>query len=122
MIWSSSLAVTKWSGSGIRNDVALFERPYVVSNEPTFTAYHGGDRYAFKAVPPYVYDFLGEGEVNPMMVLVDANTSTDVTLLNSHGDVEEDFWVAARVYDTSGAARRPRAEMASGCSTPGCSW
>jgi hypothetical protein len=96
--------------AGQRTGVTLFERPYVVSDSPTFSAYHGGDRYRFPPLAGPEHFLLGEGEVNPMLAMVDDDLSTDVTFFNTHGDLEEDFWIGVRLYDTSGAlvAHEPR--------------
>ena len=79
-----------------------FARPYVVSGSPGLSAYHGGDLYDWEDMPWHRYAFLGEGEVNPMIVVENDDLSTDVTFFNTHGELEEDFWVGVRVYDDAG--------------------
>ena len=88
----------------------VFSRPYVITEGSHLSGYHGGDRYRFPAIPSFVYKALGRGEVNPMVALHSAELTTTVNLLNSHGDLEDDFWVDARLYDESGheVARRDR--------------
>jgi hypothetical protein len=88
--------------TGDRAEQRVFERPYVVSTSPTLSAYHGGDLYEWDGMPWHRYALLGEGEVNPMVVIENDDISTDVTLFNTHGDLEEDFWVGVRVYDAAG--------------------
>ena len=57
-----------------------------------------------------MYKALGRGEVNPMVAIHSDELTTTVNLLNSHGDLEDDFWVDARLYDRAGreVANRPR--------------
>lgn len=82
----------------------VFGRPYVITEGSRLSGYHGGDRYRFNAIPRFVYKALGRGEVNPMVAIHSDELTTTVNLLNSHGDVEDDFWVDARLYDESGRA------------------
>ena len=87
-----------------------FARPYVVSVSPSLSAYHGGDLYDWDDMPWHRYVMLGEGEVNPMIVLETDDVSTHVTFFNTHGHLDEDFWVGVRVYDDAGTlvAHEPR--------------
>ena len=81
----------------------MYLRPYVVTEGARFSAYHGGDVYRFKPLPAFHYRLLGNGEVNPMAVLHrPGEVETTVNLFNSHGSVEESFWVDAELYDESG--------------------
>ena len=80
-----------------------FARPYVVSGGLGLSAYHGGDLYDWDDMPWHRYVLLGEGEVNPMIVVETDEVSTDVTFFNTHGHLEDDFWVGVRVYDGDGA-------------------
>ena len=50
----------------------------------------------------FQYKILGEGEVNPALVVENDELGTVVNLLNSHGSVEEDFQVGLRLYDQAG--------------------
>lgn len=88
----------------------VFSRPYVMTEGRHLTGYHGGDRYQWGGIPRFMYKVLGHGEVNPMVAIHSAELTTTVNLLNSHGDLEEDFWVDARLYDRAGreVANRPR--------------
>ena len=65
--------------------------------------YHGGNRYQWSGLPGFLYKALGRGEVNPMVAIHSKELTTTVNLLNSHGDIEDDFWVDARLYDESGS-------------------
>lgn len=88
-----------------------FCRPYVVTSGDRFEAYHGGNRYAtMRPVPSAMYDLLGHGEVNPMLVVEDHLISTRVHLFNSHGAIDRDFDVDLTLYDCDGAviAHHPR--------------
>jgi hypothetical protein len=80
----------------------VFSRPYVMTKSRHLTGYHGGDRYHWGGLPRFVYKALGHGEVNPMVAIHSDEITTTVNLLNSHGDLEEDFWVDAHVYDQAG--------------------
>ena len=89
----------------------LFCRPYVMTEGKYLSGYHGGDRYQWKkTIPRFVYKAMGRGEVNPMVAIQSDRLRTTVNIFNSHGDLEEDFWVDARLYDESGkeVARRKR--------------
>ena len=89
--------------TGQRSAQRTFARPYIVSSSPALSAYHGGDLYDWDDMPWHRHAFLGEGEVNPMIVVETDEVSTDVTFFNTHGHLEEDFWVGVRVYDDAGA-------------------
>ena len=80
----------------------LFTRPYVMTEDKRLAGYHGGDRYTWNGMPRFIYKALGYGEANPMVAIHSGSLTTTVNLLNSHGDLEEDFWVDARLYDQSG--------------------
>ena len=80
----------------------VYLRPYVVTEGRSVNAYHGGDRYEWGAIPRFVQKYLGRGEVNPMVALHRDGLTTIVNVLNSHGDVESDFWIDARLYDEAG--------------------
>ena len=88
--------------SGKFDAIGLFTRPYVITQGKHLSAYHGGNRYHWTSQPAVVYNFLGEGEINPVMALHNDDVTTTINLLNSHGDLEEDFWVDARLYDEEG--------------------
>lgn len=88
--------------SGTYNVHGVFSRPYVVTENQYFAAYHAGDLYQWSALPQALYQAFGHGEVNPMMVLRRPDLETTVNLLNTHGDLEEDFWVDAQIYDEAG--------------------
>jgi hypothetical protein len=90
------------SVTGRRSAHRTYARPYVVSESPVLTAYHGGDLYDWENMPWHQYVMLGEGEVNPMIVLETDELSTEVTFCNTHGQLQEDFWVGVRIYDESG--------------------
>ena len=89
--------------TGHRSAHRTFARPYIVSGGPALSAYHGGDLYDWEDMPWHRHAFLGEGEVNPMIVVENDEVSTDVTFFNTHGHLEDDFWVGVRVYDDAGA-------------------
>jgi hypothetical protein len=80
----------------------VFIRPYVVTEGKYLSAYHGGDRYFWHNLPAIAYKFMGQGEVNPMLVVQEDFLSTKVNLLNTHGELEQDFWVDANLYDCDG--------------------
>jgi len=80
----------------------LYTRPYIFTEGRSVNAYHGGDKYTWAPIPDFVHNFLGRGEVNPMVALHHKGLTTTVNLLNSHGDLEDDFWVDARLYDSTG--------------------
>ncbi len=80
----------------------VFIRPYVVTETNYLAAYHAGDRYSWKNLPAISYKFMGQGEVNPMLVVHQEELTTVVNLLNTHSTLEQDFWVDANLYDTNG--------------------
>ena len=82
----------------------LFTRPYVMTQERHLCGYHGGNRYPWqgRGMPATFYKWWGRGEVNPMMVVHQKDLTTTVNVLNTHGDVEDDFWVDARLFDEAG--------------------
>jgi hypothetical protein len=88
----------------------LFTRPYVFTEGERFGGYHGGDRYRWRALPAFAYRFLGDGEINPMAAIHRPDLTTFVNVLHSHGDLERDFWIDARLWDSTGrlVAERPR--------------
>jgi hypothetical protein len=88
--------------TGSRIGHRIFCRPYVVARSPALSAYHGGDLYDWDDMPWHRHALLGEGEVNPMIVVDTDEVSTDVTFFNTHGHLDEDFWVGVRVYDGGG--------------------
>ncbi len=85
----------------------------MVSGSPALSAYHGGDLYDWEDMPWHRYVLLGEGEVNPMIVVETDEVSTDVTFFNTHGHLEDDFWVGVRVYDGGGESGGARTEVPS---------
>jgi hypothetical protein len=95
---------------GTFNALGVFSRPYVITEGTRPAGYHGGNRYRFPSIPRFVYKALGRGEVNPMVAIHSRELTTTVNLLNTHGDLEDDFWVDARLYDGDGCevARRDR--------------
>ncbi len=80
----------------------IFTRPYVMTQGRRLSGYHGGDLYHWTNSPRPYYNCFGRGEVNPMVVVQRDGLSTTVNLLNTHGHLEEDFWVDARLYDEAG--------------------
>ncbi len=89
----------------------LFVRPYVMTRGSHLSGYHGGDRYAsMKGLSRSRYEQLGHGEVNPMAIVNTDKVQTFVNIFNTHGSIEDDFWVDARVYDEKGTliADKPR--------------
>jgi hypothetical protein len=80
----------------------LFTRPYVVTEGQRFGAYHGGDRYRWEGVPAFAYKLLGDGEINPMAVVHRPDLTTFVNVLHSHGSLDADFWIDARLWGTDG--------------------
>ena len=101
--------------SGVMTGRDLYLRPYVITEGDHLSAYHGGDLYQWAPLHPVVYALLGAGEVNPMAVIHrPGELETTVNLFNTHGDLEDDFWVDARLYDESGAcvATRERWRLA----------
>ena len=80
----------------------VFSRPYVMTEGKHIAGYHGGNRYQWSCIPRFIYKALGCGEVNPMAAIHSETLTTTVNLLNSHGNLEDDFWVDARLYDRSG--------------------
>jgi hypothetical protein len=95
---------------GSFDSLGVFIRPYVITEGKKLGGYHGGDRYSFQSLPAFAHRLLGRGEVNPMVAVHSPQVTTTVNLLNSHGDLEGDFWVDARLYDCAGTlvAERPR--------------
>lgn len=79
-----------------------YTRPYVLSVGARTSAYHGGDRYEMPTLPQFKYTTLGEGEMNPALVVENNELSTTVNLLNSHGMLDSDFSVGIRLYATDG--------------------
>lgn len=98
----SFAAGAELSLDGARGAHQMFERPYVVSEAPVLAAYHGGDRYDWEPLDGVQHLFLGEGEVNPMLVVQSSEMQTEVTFLHTHGDLDDGFWIGARLYDAAG--------------------
>ncbi len=100
--------------SGTRAAMNVFARPYVVAEGPVRCTYHGGDLYRWPAMPRLRHVLLGEGEVNPIFVLLGDQLDTAVSFLNTHGDLEEDFWIGVRLYDRAGGlvTHEPRWRLA----------
>ncbi len=88
--------------SGHFSGQGVFVRPYIVTQGQYLSGYHGGDRYLWENLPSVAYRFMGQGEVNPMVALHQPDLTTTVNLLNTHGTLEEDFWVDACLYNQSG--------------------
>ncbi len=80
----------------------IYTRPYVITEGAQRGGYHGGDRYQWRSLPAFAYRLLGRGEVNPMFAIHNGELSTTVNLLNSHADLEADYWVDARLYAEDG--------------------
>jgi hypothetical protein len=87
---------------GTFTSCGLFTRPYVVTEGPYFAAYHGGNRYYWDNLSALSYKFMGQGEVNPMLAVHQEGLTTTVNLLNTHAELEKDFWVDASLYDCDG--------------------
>lgn len=89
----------------------LYTRPHVTTEGQRFSAYHGGDVYAMSPLPGIHFRLLGAGEVNPMAVVHrPGEIETSVNFFNSHGELEESFWVDAELFDGQGrsVARREK--------------
>jgi hypothetical protein len=99
--------------SGRFESRGLFTRPYVETTGTRYGIYHAGDVYHWAPLPHFVHALV-DGEVNPMAVVHDARTRTIVNLLHSHGDLEDDVAVDARLYDLQGrcVAQRPSWQVA----------
>jgi hypothetical protein len=80
----------------------IFVRPYVVTEGRSFNAYHGGDRYDYPGVPGLIHKYLGRGEVNPLVTAHREVLTTTVNILNGHGELDDDFWVDAHLWDEGG--------------------
>lgn len=80
----------------------LYTRPYVITEGAQRGGYHGGDRYQWNPLPAFAYRSFGRGEVNPILALHNGELTTTVNLLNSHADLEADYWVDARLYAENG--------------------
>ncbi len=80
----------------------IFTRPYVMTQGTHLSGYHSGDRYSWSNLSAKDYERLGHGEVNPMAVLHTPDVRTTVNIFNTHGSLEDDFWVDARLYDEAG--------------------
>lgn len=87
---------------GTFTSYGVFIRPYVVTEGKYWSTYHGGDRYFWNNLPGLSYKFMGKGEVNPMVVLHQEQLTTTINLLNTHAELERDFWVDAHLYDSTG--------------------
>jgi hypothetical protein len=92
-----SLTVT-----GTFTSSGVFIRPYVVNQGQHLGAYHGGNLYSWPNLPAISYKFMGAGEVNPMLAIHQDDITTTINLLNTHGELEQDFWVDADLYDCAG--------------------
>ncbi|APR75855.1 Hypothetical protein A7982_01202 [Minicystis rosea] len=107
----------------------LFVRPWVVTYEPRLSAYHGGNRYGhvqpirtlqnwhlpyrwswLEPLWPRAARALTHAKMNPGAVIQGRGLTTVVNVLNSHGAIEEDFWVDVRLHDAAGrlVAKRER--------------
>lgn len=80
----------------------IYTRPYVITEGTQRGGYHGGDRYQWASMPAFAYRLVGRGEVNPMLALHGNELTTTVNLLNSHADLEADYWIDARLYAEDG--------------------
>ena len=97
----------------------IFTRPYVVTEGEKFSAYHGGDRYSMASIPRLVHRTFpfaeahgsvptplmrvtGQKELNPGYAIHGASLTTRVHLFQSHGELQENFFVDASLYDTTG--------------------
>lgn len=117
-LWQSDLfpGLIEFSGGhtlylgGTFQAQGLFTRPYVLGEGSFLSIYHGGNRYRWRSLPGLMFRYLGQGEMNPMLALHEEGITTTVNLFNSHGDLEEDFWVDAELFDEDGhpAGRREK--------------
>jgi hypothetical protein len=98
----------------------LFVRPWVVTSGPRLAAYHGGNRNRSRSLHgvqnlrlPYRLAWLGDlwpraarflagAPMNPGAVIHRGGLTTTVSVLNSHGDLEDDFWLDVRLHDAAG--------------------
>lgn len=89
------------SVSGEFASSGIYTRPYVETLGERWGIFHGGDVYEWQPLAPHVAAMI-DGEVNPVAVLHDGDTRTRIHVFNSHGDVELDVPVDARLYDEAG--------------------
>ena len=100
---------------GRHTATGLFIRPYVMTSGRFRSGYHGGDVYEDNdGVPGYEQRFLDRGLTNPMFAVHRAEVTTTVNLFNSHGVIDDDFWVDLYLYDETArlAAEFPRWQLA----------
>lgn len=107
----------------------LFCRPWVVTEGRRTSAYHGGDVYDFAPIPGGLFNalpyapripqklarFLGRAEMNPAAAVhLPGRLTTTINLLNTHGALDEDFWIDLRLHGSAGTrvADRPRYRVA----------
>jgi len=90
------------SVGGSFNSADTFLRPYVMTQSRRLSGYHGGNYYDSHGPQALKYQFLGNGEVNPMAVLHNEEVATCINIFNSHGTLEKDFWIDAELYDQEG--------------------
>ena len=103
------------SVSGRHTATGLYLRPYVVTTDASNSAYHGGDRYPdMTPSPAHEHRFLDRGRVNPFFAIHSPELTTTINLFNSHGAIEDDFWVDLYLYDEAGTlvAERSRWRLA----------
>ena len=97
----------------------IFTRPYVVTEGEVLSGYHGGNRYPAGSIPGPVHRTFpyaevsekiprelmlvtGQKEMNPAYAVNTPSLTTRLHLFQSHGELDEDFFVDATLYDTTG--------------------
>jgi len=98
----------------------LYMRPYVMTEGAIVSGYHGGNRYprmpgiprlvhrtfpyaeVRDSVPPELMLVTGQKEMNPAYATHGPSLTTRLHLFQSHGDLEEDFFVDASLHDMTG--------------------
>jgi hypothetical protein len=97
----------------------IFTRPYVMTEGEITSGYHGGDRYVVRSIPRLVHRVFpfaeandsiprevmlvtSQKEMNPAYAVHGRSLTTRVHLFQSHGDLDGDFFVDLRLYDTDG--------------------
>ncbi len=97
----------------------VFTRPYVMTEGALVSGYHGGNRYPGAPIPRLVHRVFpyaeaaasiphelmlvtGQKEMNPAYATHGPSLRTRLHLFQSHGDLEEDFFVDARLHDLRG--------------------
>lgn len=115
--------------SGTFEARGVFTRPYVMTEGQVVSGYHGGNRYGMRSIPrivhrtfpfaeakaPFPRELMlvtGQQETNPAYAAHGASLTTHLHLFQSHGDLDDDFFVDATLFDPTGRVAHHRERWA----------